>query len=47
MIENSPKLRIAKRLAEAGKRVVVRGTSAVLDAVAMEYGNMFVYEMTE
>ena len=37
MIDNSPKLRIAKRLAKLGKKVIIRDFPPVLEAVMMEF----------
>jgi len=43
IIEESAKLRIAKRLVEAGKRVTIRDEIQLINEVKKEYGNIFNY----
>ena len=45
IIEESAKLKIAKNLVKAGKKVTIRDESHMIDEVIKEYGNMFEYEL--
>ena len=45
MIDESPKLIVAQKLVDAGKRVVVRDRIAVIHEVMKEYGARFTYEI--
>ena len=44
IIEESQKLAVAARVAEAGKKVIIRDRDFILDMVRSEYGNLFEYE---
>jgi hypothetical protein len=46
IIEESHKLRVAKALVKAGKRVLIRDRLAVVEAVRREFGRLFDYEVT-
>ena len=43
IIEESAKLKIAKRLVEAGKVVTIKDEKHMIDEVKKEYGNLFGY----
>ena len=43
IIDESPKLKIAKRLVESGKKVTICDTKALIDEVKKKYGNLFMY----
>ena len=45
IIEESAKLKIAKGLAKAGKRVLIKDDKHLIDLVKMEYGDLFEYEV--
>ena len=45
IIEESAKLKIARNLVKAGKKVTIRDESHMIDEVIKEYGNMFEYEL--
>jgi UDPglucose 6-dehydrogenase len=45
MIDNSQKLVVAKRIADRGKRVIIRDSLPVIQAVMKEYGSAFRYEI--
>jgi len=47
LIEESAKLKIAKKLVEAGKKVIIRDSKEILDEVKKEYGIIFEYEESE
>jgi len=47
MIDESPVLAVAARVAKAGKRVVIRDNKAKVMETMKEYGNMFEYEIIE
>ncbi|MFX0141384.1 MAG: hypothetical protein ACFFDN_47540 [Candidatus Hodarchaeota archaeon] len=47
IIEESAKLKIAQVLARKGKKVLIRDYSHMIQAVKMEYGNIFNYEVIE
>ena len=47
MIDESPVLAVAARVAKAGKRVVIRDNKAKVMETMKEYGNMFEYEIVE
>jgi UDP-glucose 6-dehydrogenase len=43
IIEESQPLEVAKRLVQAGKRVVIRDRPAIIELVRRAYGRMFTY----
>ena len=45
IIEESAKLKIAKNLIKAGKKVIIKDQSHMIDEVIKEYGNLFDYEI--
>ena len=45
MIEESAKLKIAKLVSKAGKRVIIRDNEELVNEVKKEYGNIFEYEI--
>jgi len=45
IIEESAKLKIAKNLVKAGKKVIIKDESHMIDEVIKEYGNLFEYEL--
>ena len=45
IIEESAKLKIAKRLVEAGKVVTIKDEKHMIDEVKKEYGNLFKYKI--
>lgn len=45
IIEESAKLKIARNLVKAGKKVTIRDESHMIDEVIKEYGNMFDFEI--
>ena len=45
IIEESAKLKIAKNLVKAGKKVIIKDDSHMIDEVIKEYGNLFEYEL--
>ena len=47
MIDHSPKLAIAKRLAKKGKRIIIRDRSDLVIEVMKEYGSTFTYEILD
>ena len=47
IIEESAKLKIAKNLVKAGKKVTIRDDSHMIDEVIKEYGNLFEYVTNE
>ena len=46
IIEESQKLEVAKKLVERGERVIIKDRASILEAVQLEYGNMFRYHET-
>jgi nucleotide sugar dehydrogenase len=44
LIEESATLKIARNLVKSGKQVLIRGTTAIIQEVKKEYGNMFKYK---
>lgn len=47
LIDASPKLAVAKRLAKAGKRVVIRDRPDMVIEVMKEFGSLFTYEVLD
>ena len=47
IIEESAKLKIASELVRRGKKVIIRDFPHMIQAVKMEYGNIFSYEVME
>lgn len=47
IIEESQKLEVAKFLVKNGKNVIIRDKNSIIDAVKLEYGNLFQYENFE
>jgi len=47
LIEESAKLKIAKKLKESGKRVIIKDTPELIEEVKKEYGNLFEYQTNE
>ena len=45
IIEESAKLKIAKRLVETGKVVTIKDEKYMIDEVKKEYGNLFAYKI--
>jgi nucleotide sugar dehydrogenase len=45
IIEESAKLKIARNLVKAGKKVIIKDESHMIDEVIKEYGNLFEYEL--
>ena len=45
IIEESSKLKIAKNLVKAGKKVIIKDEQHMIDEVIKEYGNLFEYEL--
>tara|TARA_Y100000389_G_scaffold136357_1_gene133911 strand:+ start:11491 stop:12597 length:1107 start_codon:yes stop_codon:yes gene_type:complete len=45
IIEESAKLKIAKNLVKAGKKVIIKDESHMIDEVIKEYGNIFEYKL--
>jgi len=45
IIEESAKLKIAKNLVKAGKKVIIKDESHMIDEVIKEYGNLFEYQL--
>ena len=45
LIEESHKLKVAKKLVEIGKKVIIKDKKEVLDLVRKSFGNLFVYEL--
>jgi len=45
IIEESAKLKIAKKLVEEGKKVIIKDESHMINEVIKEYGNLFDYEL--
>jgi len=45
MIEESAKLKIAKKIDKLGKQVIIRDTEEIITEVKKEYGNLFTYEI--
>ena len=43
IIEESQKLEVAKRIAKAGKKVVIKDRAAIIEEVKLEYGSLFTY----
>jgi len=43
LIEESAKLKIAKKLKQSGKRVIIKDTPELIEEVKKEYGNLFEY----
>ena len=46
IIDESAKLLIAKKLANAGKKVLIKDTKCIIDEIKKEYGNIFEYITT-
>ena len=46
IIEESQKLEVAKLLAKRGRKVIIKDRKEIIDAVKLEYGNMFHYQYT-
>ena len=44
MIEESHKLKVAKIIANNGKRVIIKDRKDVVELVKAEFGNLFEYE---
>ena len=44
IIEESQKLEVAKLLAKRGRKVIIKDRKEIIDAVKLEYGNMFEYQ---
>mmetsp|Transcript_21688 Transcript_21688/g.26126 ORF Transcript_21688/g.26126 Transcript_21688/m.26126 type:complete len:364 (-) Transcript_21688:182-1273(-) len=44
IIEESQKLAVAAKVAKGGKKVVIRDTELILDAVRAQFGSLFTYE---
>ena len=47
LIEESAKLKIAKKLVENGKKVIIADTADIIMEVRKEYGCIFDYEIVE
>jgi UDPglucose 6-dehydrogenase len=47
IIEESQKLEVAKKVALEGKRVVIRDRHNVIERVQNQYGDLFIYEITD
>lgn len=45
IIEESQKLEVAKLVAKSGKNVIIKDRKEIIDAVKLEYGKMFSYEV--
>ena len=45
IIEESAKLKIAKKLIEDGKKVIIKDNEDMIEEVKKEYGNVFIYEI--
>jgi hypothetical protein len=44
IIEESAKLKIAKKLAVRGKKIIICDTDEIITEVKKEYGNLFTYQ---
>ena len=47
IIEESPKLKIAEKMALSGKRVIIKDRPSIIQKVKMEYGNLFEYQILD
>ena len=47
IIEESPKLKIAEKMALAGKKVIIKDELSIIQKVKMEYGNLFEYQILD
>lgn len=47
IIEESQKLEVAKMIAQAGKRVIIKDRRDVIRNVQIEFGGLFEYEIEE